>query len=196
MAMRESWRPTPGQVALIELDERDDCLTGVVLPGYDPAVVIDLGASPAVPKEPCHVYVSFFAPDALYKVRGTASPHGEDALIDLSIESVERVQRRTAARARVAVHAALTAFTDDGAFVSVVGKTIDIGEGGCRVRTSMPFPAQKSPTISLQLPDGGTLAASSEILQAETVDGHFEYRLAFMELEKDGRTQLAELAQR
>lgn len=193
--MRESWRPTPGQVALIELDERDDCLTGVVLPGDQDAVVIDLGASPDRPTAPCPVYVSFFAPDALYKVQGTARPHPKDAVIDLDIASVERVQRRMTARARVEVHAALTAFNDDGAFVSVVGQTIDVGEGGCRVRTVMPFPAQKSPTISLRLADGRTLAAAGEILQAEAIDGHFEYRLAFLEVEKDGRAQLAELAQ-
>jgi hypothetical protein len=194
--MRESWTPTPGQVALVEIDERDDCLTGVVLPSSKGEVTIDLGASPGRPAEPCSVYVSIFAPDALYKVRGTARPHDNDAVIDLAIDSVERVQRRNNARAKVAVHAALTAFDDDGAFLSVVGETIDVGEGGCRVRTSMPFPPQKSPTISLQLPDGRTLATLAEILQAEAVDGHFEYRLAFMELEKDERVQLSELADR
>lgn len=193
--MRESWRPTPGQVALIEVDERDDCLTGVVLPGDKGAVVIDLGASPDRPTEPCAVFVSFFAPDALYKVQGTARPHRKEAVIDLDIVSVERVQRRMSARAHVEVHAALTAFDDDGAFVSVVGQTMDIGEGGCRVRTAVPFPAQQSPTISLHLPDGRTLAAAAEVLQAEAVDGHFEYRLAFLEVEKDGKAQLAELAQ-
>jgi len=192
--MRESWRPTPGQVALVELDERDDCLTGVVVPSSEGKVTIDLGASPGRPTEPCEVFVSFFAPDALYKVRGTARPHAKDAVIDLTIADVERVQRRTASRARVTAHAALTVFDDDGAFLSVVGRTIDVGEGGCRVRTTMPFPSQRSPTVSIQLPDGRTLAAAAEILQASSVDGRFEYRLAFLELEKDERAQLAELA--
>lgn len=193
--MRESWRPTPGQVALVEVDQRDDCLTGVVVPSSEHEVTIDLGASPGPPTEACGVFVSFFAPDALYKVRGTAHPRDNETVIGLTIDDVERVQRRAMARAKVVVHAALTAFDDDGAFLSVVGKTIDVGEGGCRVRTAMPFPPQKSPTISIQLPDGRTLAAAAEILQASSVDRQFEYRLAFLELEKDERAQLAELAE-
>lgn len=193
--MRDSWRPTPGQVALVELEERDDCLTGVVVPSSEGEVTIDLGASPGRPTEQCTVSVSFFAPDALYRVSGTARPHPKDAVIDLTIHEVERVQRRTSPRATVTIRAALSVFDDDGAFLSVVGKTIDIGEGGCRVRTSMPFPSQKSPTVSVHLPDGRTLAAAAEILQATSIDGRFEYRLAFLELEKDERTQLAELAQ-
>lgn len=191
-----AWKPVPGQVALIELpDGGNQCLTGVVIGGDDGPVVIDLGASPRPPAEECEVIASFFAPDALYRMSGTVTAHeGQEAVIDLRVHDVERVQRRTAPRARRSITAVMSDFDDPGSFSSVVGETLDIGEGGCRMLTPKPFPSGSDPTITLQLPSGEEIVALAAILQATgTTDGRYEYRLVFLELDDVDRLRLAEL---
>ena len=208
-----AWKPSPGQVALIELnDGGSDCLTGVVVElegpaGATDALVVDLGASPR-PRlgagGDCEVVASFFAPDALYRVTATLSAHDPDhdalaAVIDLRVHEVERVQRRGAPRARLRLPLVMSNFDDPsgddpGAFPSVVGETIDVGEGGCRALLPKPFPHGCDPTVSLELPDGTTVVALAAILQATpTSDGRHEYRLVFLELDDVDRLRLADL---
>ena len=192
-----SWRPVPGQVALIEIDGVDGLLTGVVIDeeGDSQPVVVDLGASPRPPSAECEVVVSFFAPDALYRVTATAVPHrgASDAVIDLRVHDVERVQRRQAPRASHELHAVLSNFDDPGALVSVVGETVDLGEGGCRIRTERPFPAGCDPTVTLSLPDGTDVVVLGAVLQSVAVDGVYEYRIVFLDIEDDDRSRLARL---
>ncbi len=199
-----AWKPLPGQVALIELQTGgNDCLTGIVVEGDGGPVVIDLGASPRpalTAGGECEVVASFFAPDALYRLRATLAPHagGRAAIIDLRIHDIERVQRRSAPRARVALAIVLSNFDDPGgdaagSFTSVVGTSIDVGEGGCRVVTARPFPTGCDPTVTLQLPTGEAVVALSAILQADHTDEGHEYRLVFLELEDTDRLRLAEL---
>lgn len=206
-----AWKPVAGQVALIELSSGgNDCLTGVVVDGDSPAdeqgaVVIDLGASPRPvldAKGECEVIASFFAPDALYRMTATLSPHDESgraAIIDLRVQDIERVQRRTAPRARITIPVVLSNFDDPaagrpGEFSSVVGETLDVGEGGCRALLPKPFPHGCDPTVTLQLPSGDTVVALAAILQASTVeDGRYEYRLVFLELEDVDRLRLVDL---
>jgi hypothetical protein len=196
-----AWKPLPGQVALIELaGGGTDCLTGVVVDGSDDEgpVVVDLGASPRPPAGVCEVVASFFAPDALYRMTATLSAHeGQDAVIDLRVHGIERVQRRTAHRARLAIPAIMSNFDepgDDQSFTSVVGETVDIGEGGCRAMMPRPFPSGCDPTVTLELPTGETVVALGAVLQATaTTDGRYEYRLVFLELEDEDRKRLARL---
>ena len=198
-----AWKPVPGQVALIELnDGGNDCLTGVVLHGEEnEGIVIDLGFSPKPEHLDSEVVASFFAPDALYRMTATLSPHGggPDKVIDLRVHDIERVQRRNAPRARVTVPVVMSNFDDPssdepGTFPSVVGESIDIGEGGCRALMPKPFPSGCDPTITLQLPSGETVVALGAVLQANaTNDGRYEYRLVFLELEDVDRLRLAEL---
>ena len=201
-----AWKPVPGQVALIEMSDGDECLTGVVLDeeASDGAVVIDLGASPAPADRDRdrEVVASFFAPDALYRMTATLARHEHDridTIIDLRVHDVERVQRRTAPRARVRLPIVLSNFddpaTDDpGAFSSVVGETIDVGEGGCRALVPRPFPHGCDPTVTIELPGGDTIVALAAVLQAAaTTDGRYEYRLVFLELEDVDRLRLADL---
>jgi len=188
----------PGQVALIEVDGLDDCLTGVVLDdeGLEGSpVVVDLGASPRPPGDACDVVASFFAPDALYRISATAVPHdgGRDAVIDLRVHDVERVQRRQSPRARRTLAAVLSNFDDPGALVSVVGETVDVSEGGCRVRTGTRFPPGGDPTVTLSIPGGNDLVALGAILQTSVVDEGYEYRIVFLEIEEDDRSRLARL---
>lgn len=191
-----AWRPVAGQLALIELtDGSRDCLTGVVVEGdEDDAVAIDLGASPQPPGDAVEVVASFFAPDALYRVSATASPHdGRARVVDLTVHGIERVQRRTAPRARVMLPATLSNFDDPGAFVSVIGETVDLGEGGCRVRARKAFPAGCDPTVTLTLPDGSTVVALAAILQSESIAGGVEYRLVFLEIDDVDRDRISGL---
>jgi hypothetical protein len=198
-----AWKPLPGQVALIEVsDGGNDCLTGVVLAGEDhEEIVIDLGFSPKPEHVRCEVVASFFAPDALYRMKATLSPHdgGPDKVIDLRIHDIERVQRRTAPRARITIPIVMSNFDDpsvedSGTFSSLVGESLDIGEGGCRALMPKPFPSGCDPTITLQLPSGETVVALGAVLQANaTNDGRYEYRLVFLELEDVDRLRLAEL---
>ena len=208
-----AWRPAPGQVALIEVVGLDDCLTGVVLdattelaeaaraaaaddgePGgsLDGAVAVDLGASPGPPEAECEVIASFFAPDALYRITATAVPRSTSAkVIDLRVHDVERVQRRSAPRARLTIPAVLSNFDDPGSFLSVLGETIDVGEGGCRVRTAKAFPSGCDPTVTLSLPNGPDIVTLGAVLQSLFVDGAYEYRIVFLEVDDDDRSRLA-----
>ena len=198
-----AWKPVPGQVALIEVnDGGNDCLTGVVLAGdEDNGIVIDLGFSPKPEHVDCEVVASFFAPDALYRMTATLAPHdgGPDKVIDLRVHDIERVQRRNAPRARITIPVVMSNFDDpsaedSGTFSSLVGESLDIGEGGCRALMPKPFPSGCDPTVTLQLPTGETVVALAAVLQANaTTDGRYEYRLVFLELEDVDRLRLAEL---
>jgi hypothetical protein len=193
------WKPAIGQVALIEpVLGGSECLTGVVLREEGGAVVIDLGGSPRPAERECDVMASFFSPDALYRVDGTLSPHEESAsVIDLTIREVERVQRRSASRAKLTVPVALSNLDDPdplggNAFASITGTTIDIGEGGCRVLVDRPFPAGCDPTVTLHLTQDETLIALAAVLEEQDrQDGLFEYRLVFIEQDDGHREQLA-----
>jgi hypothetical protein len=190
--MQVAWKPAPGQVALIEVDGDDrECLTGVVLDGQGTPVVVDLGSSPHLPSEDCEVVASFFAPDALYRMHATAHTHGDhQAVIDLRIHEIERVQRRSVPRVPLAAPVVLSNFDSPGDMVSVLGETIDIGLGGCRVRTAKPFPAGCDPTLSLQLPQGDALVVLAAVLQVNIIDGLFEYRLVFLSVDDDDQARL------
>jgi c-di-GMP-binding flagellar brake protein YcgR len=194
--MSSSWKPAPGQVALIELaEDAEHCLTGVVMSDSNGSVTIDLGASPSAPQGEADVIASFFTPEALYRVKAHAVPRKEQkAVIDLTVEDIEKVQRRAVPRAQVQLRAALTAFDGEGDFASVVGETIDIGAGGCRVRTEKQFPPGSDPTVTLQMPDGQTIAILAQVLQVQHDDGSWDYRLAFMDLEDDDATRLLALS--
>jgi c-di-GMP-binding flagellar brake protein YcgR len=194
--MSTAWKPAPGQVALIELaDDSDNCLTGVVMSDSNGTVSIDLGASPTAPESETEVVASFFTPEALYRVKAHAVPRAEQKkVIDLTVDDIEKVQRRAAPRARVELRAALTAFEGDSDFASVVGRTVDIGPGGCRIRTEKQFPPGNDPTVTIQLPDGDTVAVFAQILQVQADDDTFEYRLAFMQIDDEDAKKLLTLA--
>lgn len=190
--MQHTWRPAPGQVALIEPDGAgENCLTGVVLESEGP-VVVDLGASPSPPVGPYEVTASFFAPDALYRIRATADAHDQQReVIDLTVHDVERVQRRGTPRARIELKAVMSNLDEPGAMVSIVGTTVDVAEGGCRVRTGEQFPPGCDPTVSIDLPDGTSVVGLAAVLQVEARAGEWEYRLVFMDLDDDERARLS-----
>jgi len=193
--MNTAWKPIAGQVALIELDGEPNCLTGVVLQTEGGPVVIDLGASPQAPADGSHVVASFFAPDALYRVSATCTPHeGQGGTIDLSVLNIERVQRRTAPRAHAAVPVVLSDLDDPGDRTSVTGESIDVGPGGCRVRTQKRFPAGCDPTVTIHLPSGVDVVALGAVLQAHRTD-EWEYRIVFLSIDDEDRDRLSHFAE-
>jgi len=192
------WRPELGQVALVEFaDGRDDCLTGVVVGTVDHAVVVNLGVAPVL--EPCEVAVSIFSPDALYRLGATLSPRENDALVDLDIHHIERIQRREAARVKAAVPVVLSNLDgadreddDSVALVSVLGESLDVGEGGCRVVVARRFPPGCDPTVTIHLSEATTLVALATVLEEiHLTDGRYEYRLVFTDQEDGHRKLLA-----
>lgn len=193
--MPVSWKPTPGQVALIEREDAPEaCVTGVVRQLEDGAVVVDLGTSPQPGAGCVEVVASFFAPDGLYRLHATASPHGEArSLLDLDVHDVERIQRRGSQRVRLAVPAILSDFDGEADPISVVGETIDVGTGGCRVHTDRGLPSGCDPTVTLQLPGGDSVSVLASVLQVEARSTGFDYRLVFLDVDDDTGARLASL---
>lgn len=193
--MQATWRPAPGQVALIELvDDPDQCVTGIILGGNDKELAVSIGGSPPPTDPSSEVLVSFFSPDALYRVRATVSPRPEQqSVIDLTVQAVERVQRRSDHRTRLTAPAALTGFDEAGRFAVAVGQTVDIGRGGCRIMADEELPPDVDPAVSLRLADGHTVVATAHILQTEADAGRVSYRVAFVALPEGDAKRLAAL---
>jgi PilZ domain-containing protein len=186
------WRPAAGQIALIEpvgAGPGRDCLTGVVVPGE--RIVVDLGASPRPDEDISDVVASFFAPDALYRLSATATQEAEGLLV-LDVAAVERVQRRHAPRAMLALPVRLGVGATAGPSV-LMGETVDVSAGGCRVTTERPWPDQSDPVVSIDLPDGEAVVTQARIVTVDLTGGGWEYRLAFPELDDHGRERLSRL---
>jgi hypothetical protein len=198
--MPSAWKPAPGQETLIEMAAGgDEWFAGVVMEASGDPVVVDLGTGRRPGESNCEVVARFFASDALYRAKATLSSHdGLDAVIDLRIHEVERVQRRIAPRATLALPIRLSNFDDpgisDAGFASVLGDTIDIGEGGCRVLTARHFPSGCDPTVSLELPSGATVVALATVLEELAIgEARYEYRLVFTKIEELDRLRLTQL---
>ncbi len=179
----------PGQVALIEYADdppgETNCLTGLVLGDTNGHVTVDLGASGPLAAGVGEIVVSFFSPDALYRVRATARPSDPPAVIELDeVIDVERVQRRMSPRIPLRVPVVLSSFDElsTSGFPSVTGWTIDIGPGGLRVETQLPFPSGADPTVDIHVDAARQIVARTRVVLADLEDVHCEYRLAFTEL--------------
>lgn len=193
MSSTQQWRPAPGQIALIEpvgAKPPRDCLTGVVVPGE--RLLVDLGASPRPETEVSDVVASFFAPEALYRLSGTATLDG-GGLLTLDVESVEKVQRRTAPRVRVALPVRMTTLADPPSASLVTGRTIDLSIGGCMVTTEHPWPDELDPMLAIDLPDGGALVTQARVVTVDLTGDGWEYRLAYPTLGAADRERISRL---
>jgi hypothetical protein len=195
-----TWYPASGQLALIELTDEAAAnaapLTGVVVGSGDGSVVIDLGASPRPEPSPCDVVVSFFTPEALYRVIGVATERAQSpGLVDLEPRDIERVQRRAVPRVKLTLPVALSAFDQDGDFSTVTGETLDLGSGGCRVVTNRPFVRGVDPTVSITMPEGAPVVVLAEVLERTAPDSGdlTEYRLRFLTVDDDDLVRLKAL---
>ena len=190
------FRPGPGQVALVEYPGEHEPRTGLVTNGHQEHIAIDLGAQApaAVPDEP--IVVSVYAPDALYRLRGTARAARPEGVIVLEpVHEVERIQRRSAARVPIQVGVVLSFFDDPGLMIeSIVGRTLDIGLGGLRVLTLRPVP-KREPTVMFTLPTGRSIVGHTLVLSEDDGDDGYEVRLAFQELDPGDVVALRELVE-
>ena len=186
------WRPSAGQIALIEpigAAPGRDCLTGIVVPGE--RIVVDLGASPRPDQDVSDVVASFFAPDALYRLSARATQES-DGLLVLDVDAVERVQRRDAPRAMVALPVRLgVGLTPSPAVLT--GETVDVSCGGCRVTTERPWPEHSDPVVSIELPGGEAVVTQARVVTVDLTGRGWEYRLAFPEIDDGDRARLSRL---
>ena len=189
------FRPGPGQVALVEYPGTYEPMTGLITNGHQEHIAIDLGAqAPAAPPDE-DIVVSVYAPDALYRLRGTARAARPEGVIVLEpVRDVERIQRRSAARVPIQVGVVLS-FLDDGPQIeSIVGRTLDIGLGGLRVLTLRPVP-KRDPTVMFTLPTGRSIVGATLVLSEDTGDEGYEVRLSFQDLDPDDVVALRELVE-
>ncbi|MGH9042441.1 MAG: PilZ domain-containing protein [Acidimicrobiia bacterium] len=188
----EQWRPTPGQIALIEpvgASPGRDCLTGVVVP--DERIVVDLGASPRPDGDVTEVMASIFAPEALYRLTAKATLE-PDGLLVLDVAGVEKVQRRNAPRARLALPVRM-GMGERTPTTIVSGETIDLSTGGCRITTDRPWPDDSDPVLSIDLPDGGAVVTPARVITVDLSGDGWEYRLAYPTMTADDRERLSRL---
>jgi hypothetical protein len=186
------WRPSAGQIALIEpvgAAPGRDCLTGIVVPGE--RIMVDLGASPRPDQDVSDVVASFFAPDALYRLSARATQES-DGLLVLDVAGVERVQRRHAPRAMVALPVRLAVGATPSPAV-LTGETVDVSTGGCRVTTERPWPEHSDPVVSIELPSGDAVVTQARVVTVDLTGRGWEYRLAFPEIEDGDRERLSRL---
>src|SRR5438270_13950436 len=110
-------------------------MTGLITTGGPgERIAIDLGAQTPLPAPEEAVVVSVYAPDALYRLRGTARAARPEGVIVLEpVHDVERIQRRSAARVPIQVGVTLSFLDDPSPMIeSIVGRKLDIGVGGLR----------------------------------------------------------------
>jgi hypothetical protein len=187
------WRPNPGQIALVEPSDAEpgqECLTGVVVQGD--RVTIDLGASPRPPAGVTDVVVSFFAPEALYRLTAKADHHG-DGLLALDVTDVERIQRRNTPRVLMSLPIRLRPMAGDTKSSVLSGETLDVSAGGCRVTTNRPWSEDTDPILSIDLPDGESLVTEARVITGDPSGGGWEYRLAFPGIADIDRERLSRL---
>lgn len=195
--MAHTWKPRKGQIALLEIVDppSDDCLTGLVLDAGD-QVVIDLGASPRPSAARFEVLASFFAPEALYRVRGAASANGEaSSLVALDIQDVETVQRRKLPRTKVRLPVQLSAADEPVYEPTRPAATVDVGPGGARIVADRQLPEGLDPSVSIELPDGAHVVAVGRVLEERRHGDEWQYRLAWAEISEPDAGQLAGLVE-
>jgi hypothetical protein len=193
-----TYRPLPGQVALLERPGADTSdVTGLVGVADDDHFEIDLGLGNVVSLEPEEVVVSVCAPEALYRLSAKATPGRSDGILVLSdVHELERIQRRTAVRVPMRLGVSLACLDGNASELqSVIGYTVDIGVGGVQVQTLRPLP-DCDPTVMLTLPDGATVAALAMVLQTTPYGDGYRSRLAFQDLPPDTMNELSAIVQR
>ncbi len=193
----DGWSPAAGVLVLLEptTSGRADgvCLTGTVArsaPGPDPGLIIDLGGSPDLPRSPCEVAASFYAPDGFYRVEARAEDLGDgEIVVSFAVEP-----DRLAERARTVLHVAVAAYDGVG-FVPSQGETLDLSGSGCRVQIEDRLPSGAPVVVGLTTGGGAVLVTGVARQEVQRPKG-WEYRLAFDHVDDDLRRRLDRAARR
>jgi hypothetical protein len=193
----DAWNPAAGVLVLLEptTSGRADgpCLTGTVArpaPGPDAGLIVDLGGSPDLPRSPCEVAASFYAPDGFYRVEARAEDLGDgEVVVSFAVEP-----DRLAERARTVMSVAVAAF-DGAAFQPSQGETLDLSGSGCRVHVDDRIPAGAAVAVGLGTGSGPLVIQATARQEVQRTKG-WEYRLAFEHLDDETRRRLDRLARR
>ena len=183
-----------GEVVLVEGEQARDGhapLTGVVVGSHDDQMIIELSCSSIGPPDGSRLAVSLFAPEALYRMSGTARTDEPGFLTLDCCEPLETIHRRGWPRCKACLPVAMVPV--DQSVGGVRGETIDIGVGGALVRTMAPLPSGCDPLLALTLPGGDTLLIEGRVVAAESNEPFYEYRVAFWEPDEVAVGRLAEL---
>ena len=188
------WRPPVGTTTLVEAEVKGAApLTATVLD--DDRLMLDVGASPRPEPPVFDAVASFFTPEALLRVTGVMTLADDEAgIYELVVKDVQRVNRRSSRRVDVELRVSLVVADDAGPTVSVVGHTVNVSAGGCRVVTEKPLPGGSDPMVTLELGDGVTVVAGCSLLCTEHEADVWDHRLMFTTIDPDDRDRLAALA--
>jgi hypothetical protein len=193
----DGWSPAAGVLVLLEptTSGRADglCLTGTVArtaPGPDAGLIIDLGGSPELPRSPCEVAASFYAPDGFYRVEARAEELGDgEIVVSFAVEP-----DRLAERARTVLPVSVAAFDGQG-FLPSQGETLDLSGSGCRVQVEDRLPAGAAVAVGLGTGAGPLVIAATPRQEVQRGKG-WEYRLAFEHVDDELRRRIDRLARR
>jgi hypothetical protein len=185
--------PAPGDAApggVVGAAKRP--LTGIVEgAGIDTMTITGLSAQGLA--SDVEVVVSIFAPEALYRIQGSAHWIDPGRLVVDPIRDVERIQRRRWPRHALHVDVTLASLDGYDGVGGVTGRTIDIGMGGLRVETVFPLTPGVDLTAMFTLPDRSCVVARTIVVSAKVSDSGCEYGLAFERLEDADATHLMAL---
>jgi hypothetical protein len=191
------WKPPAGTTTLVEPVDPEpgrEALTATVVD--DDRLLLDLGASPPTRQATFDVVASFFTAEALVRATGVlvAVEEANHTLHELIVKDIERVQRRQERRVEIELPASLVVPDAPGPMVSVLGRTVNVSGGGCRIATDEPLPGSE-PLVTLALADhGDPVIAQATVLGSEHRGSTWEYRLRFTAIDNDDRVRLEELA--
>lgn len=188
------WRPPVGTTTLVETEIQGVApLTATVLD--DDRLLLDVGASPRPVPAVFDAVASFFTPEALLRVTGVMTLANDEAgIYELTVKDVQRVNRRASRRVDVELKASLVVADDAGPTVSVIGHTVNVSAGGCRVVTDKPLPGGSDPMVTLELGNGVTVVAGCSLLCTEHEGAEWDHRLMFTAIDPDDRDRIAALA--
>lgn len=112
----------------------------------------------------------------------------------MSVMMADRVggaERRRWPRAEVRLPVRLV--DTDGTFSVLTGETVDIGIGGMRARVDGPLSGSVEATARIDTCFGRTLVCEAMVAGGGAVEGGWEYRLAFRNLDRDDIAELARI---
>lgn len=138
------------------------------------------------------VHISVFAPEALFRISGSARRAGR-AITTEDNTTIDRVQRRKWPRRRMDMPVTLCPVADGMRVEGVPGRTIDVSIGGVCVETLRPVEGEGDPMVILSLPDGTSIVSSAATVAVEDLGDGWRYRLAFRDLDTHDAGRLAAL---
>lgn len=109
----------------------------------------------------------------------------------MEAERTRGADRRRWPRAQVRLPVRLV--DTEGAFSVLRGQTVDIGVGGLRAQVDGPLSGSVEATVSIDLSSDHALVCEALVAGGGAVEGGWEYRLAFRNLDPDDIAALEQL---